>query len=62
MKISTIKEDIIKLITRLSVRALGALLVCFAYNKIAYEFNLPTFSWQVFFCMAIGLRYLFKKF
>ena len=42
------------------VMCLGGVLVSIGYNAIAREFNLPEFSWWVFACIGLGLRFIIQ--
>lgn len=35
----------------------GSLFLSLGVNAIAHEFNLPEFSWWVFFALSIGFRF-----
>lgn len=42
------------------VICLGSVLVSIGYNAIARGFNLPEFSWWVFACFGVGLRFIIQ--
>lgn len=36
--------------------AFSGLMISLGYNTIAYQFNLPEFSWWTFTCIIIGIK------
>ena len=42
------------------IMCVGSVLVSIGYNAIAWEFNLPEFSWWVFACLGLGLRFIIQ--
>ena len=55
------KEKVIKLIAHLSVHAIGAICLGYAYNTIAHEFNLPEFNYLTFILGVWGIRIALYK-
>lgn len=54
-------EALKDLIAVLIIRWVGALCLWAAYNAIAYEFNLPSFTVWIPFCLVCGFHFSFKR-
>ena len=46
----------------IAARLIGCALIWIAYNKIAWEYNLPQFNYGIFVCACFGLRMALKKY